>query len=65
MSQPIGKHRKIVLIMEPCGSSISDIQGHGHAVQSVRYANAWPEAQIKRHSSMKERMVRSAKIIEK
>src|SRR5439155_9063779 len=34
MSQPIGKHRQIDLIMERCGSSISDIQGHGHAAHS-------------------------------
>jgi len=34
-------------------------------LQSIRYANARPEARIERYSSMKEPMGRSAKIIEK
>jgi hypothetical protein len=65
MSQPIGKHRKIDLIMEPCGSSISDIQGYGQAAHSP---SARQTRGLKHESNgipHEERMGRSAKIIEK
>jgi len=64
MSQPIGKHRKIDLIMEPCGSSICDIQGHGHAAHSPLRKRV--ASSTNRTAFLgEERMGRSAKMIEK